>query len=70
MNWFVNVKKLHELSDSNASVTHTNTVARIVICLQDGSRRFPVFGASFPNVGQTRNEIHNRVRTFICFYMR
>ena len=38
------------------SVTHKNTVARIVICRQDGSRRFPVFGALSPNVVQTHNK--------------
>ena len=47
--------------------TYKNTVARIVICRQDGSGRVPVFVASSPTVGQTHNENPNRVRIFICF---
>ena len=49
--------------------THKNTVARIVICHQDGRERFPVFvfGASSLIVGQTHNENHNRVR--ICYML-
>ena len=50
------------------TVTHKNTVVRIGICRQDGRGRFPVYGASSPNVGQSYDE--NLNKAFYEFYMR
>ena len=55
------------------NVTHKNTVAGIVIYRQDVRGRFPVFGVSSPNVGQTHNKNPKRVRKLeflYVFYMR
>ena len=43
-------------------VTHRSTVARTVMCRQDGRGRFPVCGTITPNVGQTHKENPNLVR--------
>ena len=45
-------------------VTNKNTVARIVICRQNGRGRFPICAAYSPNVGQTQNLNPNGVRIF------
>ena len=43
-------------------VTYKSTVARTVICRQDGTGRFPVCWMISPNVGQTHKENPNLVR--------
>ena len=40
-------------------ICYINTVARIVLCRQDGRGRYPVYRTSSPNVGQTRKENPN-----------
>ena len=50
------------ISEHTNIVTYKSTVARTVICPQDGRGRFPVCWTISPNVGQTHKENPNLVR--------
>ena len=50
-----------------AYVTYKNTVARIVICRQDGRGRFPVYGASSPTIGQLTQKFQQSYNCYMFF---